>query len=123
MQVADRESRTCWPLVCTILILKGLYVWRQTTRGHPTQRRRVSLCRSSAAWPTSWGILPQRVEVVGEGEFCFGNLLAVEVKAARRETAARTRPLSSLASNELGGIGICVHSVQELETQLRPFVS
>jgi hypothetical protein len=25
--------------------------------------------------------------------------------------------------NELGGVGICVHSVHELETQLRPFVS
>jgi hypothetical protein len=68
------------------------------------------------------GILPQRVNVTGEGEVCFGNLLAVEVKRAGE--SPRPEQTAFLARvNELGGVGLCVHSVGELETRLRPYLA
>ncbi len=59
--------------------------------------------------------------MVGEGEVRFGNLLAVEVK----RIGAKPRPEQAAfleRVNELGGVGVCVHSVGELEARLRPFL-
>ncbi len=119
MPFADRESDVLAACL-QYLILKGLYVWRQNQGAIPRKgggyRRFVGL-RGVA---DILGILPQRVEVVGEGEIRFGNLLAVEVK--RPGEKPRPEQAAFLARvNELGGVGICVHSVRELETQLRPF--
>ena len=121
MQIADRESDVLAACL-QYLILKGLYVWRQNQGAIPRKgggyRRFVGL-RGVA---DILGILPQRVEVVGEGEIRFGNILAVEVK--RPGEKPRPEQAAFLARvNELGGVGLCVHSVQELEKQLRPFVS
>ena len=67
------------------------------------------------------GILPQRAEVVGEGMVRFGNLLAVEVKRpGEKPRPEQTAFLEGV--NGLGGVGLCVHSVGELEARLRPFL-
>jgi hypothetical protein len=51
----------------------------------------------------------------------FGNFLAVEVKRPGEEL--RTEQAEFLAGiRERGGIGICVHSLRELEEQMRPFM-
>lgn len=64
------------------------------------------------------GMLPQTVQVVGEKVLTtFGNLLTCEVK--RPEEKVRPDQQEFLDRvNQLGGIGLCVHSVEELEEQL-----
>jgi hypothetical protein len=68
------------------------------------------------------GILPQKVEVVGDpGPITFGKFLAVETK--RRGEKPRPDQAEFLATvNRLGGVGVCVHSVDELEAALAPFL-
>lgn len=73
------------------------------------------------------GIVPQDVKYYkhdtgGDEQFVrFGCLLAVEVKRPGKtptnEQAAFLREI-----NERGGVGICVHSVAELDAQLSPFL-
>lgn len=70
------------------------------------------------------GIVPQDVLCSIEDKLQyerFGCLLAVEVKrpgkAPTNEQAAFLREI-----NERGGVGICVHSVAELDAQLSPFL-
>lgn len=68
------------------------------------------------------GILPQRVCLAGGEEETFGNFLAIEVKKPgekpRTDQEAFLRDI-----RERGGIGLCVHSLNELEEQLRPFLA
>ena len=121
MRIADRESDVLAACL-QYLAVKGIFAWRQNQGAIPLKnggyRRFVGLRGVSDIL----GILPQRVDVVGEGEVRFGNLLAVEVKRPgekpRPEQAAFLERV-----NELGGVGICVHSVAELEARLRPFLT
>ncbi len=67
------------------------------------------------------GILPQTVRLAGGGEETFGNFLAIEVK--RPGEKPRTDQEAFLHDiRAQGGIGLCVHSLRELEDQLRPFL-
>jgi hypothetical protein len=66
------------------------------------------------------GVFPQTVELDGE-PVTFGNFLAVECKRPGEEL--RDDQAAFLQNiRDRGGIGLCVHSVAELEQQLRPFL-
>lgn len=104
---------------------KGIYAWRQNTAGvyDPIQKtfRTFHGLRGVA---DILGIVPQDVLCELEDKLQyerFGCLLAVEVKrpgkAPTNEQAAFLREI-----NERGGIGICVHGIEELEAQLSPFL-
>lgn len=121
MRIADRESDVLAACL-QYLAVKGIFAWRQNQGAIPLKdggyRRFVGL-RGVA---DILGVLPQHVLVVGEGEMRFGNLLAVEVK--RPGQKPRPEQAAFLARvNGLGGVGLCVHSVRELEAGLRPYLT
>lgn len=67
------------------------------------------------------GILPQRVRLDDGEVVLFGNFLAVEVK----KPGEKPRPEQETFLQDIrtaGGIAVCVHSLAELEDQLRPFL-
>jgi hypothetical protein len=67
------------------------------------------------------GILPQHVRLAGGEEETFGNFLAIEVK----KPGEKPRPEQEAFLDDIraaGGIAVCVHSLGELEEQLRPFL-
>jgi hypothetical protein len=116
MRVTNRESDVLTACL-QYLALKGIYAWRQNQGAIPLKgggyRRFVGL-RGVA---DILGILSQRVKIADEGEVRFGNLLAVEVK--RPGEKPRPEQAAFLARvNDLGGVGLCVHSVRELEERL-----
>jgi hypothetical protein len=67
------------------------------------------------------GILPQRVRLADGSEETFGNFLAIEVKKPG-EKARADQEVFLQEIREKGGIGLCVHSLRELEEQLRPYL-
>jgi hypothetical protein len=120
MRIADRESDVLAACL-QYLSLKGVYAWRQNQGAIPLKgggyRKFVGL-RGVA---DILGILSQRVDLPGEGEVRFGNLLAVEVK--RPGEKPRPDQAAFLARvNELGGVGVCVHSVRELQERLAAYL-
>jgi hypothetical protein len=67
------------------------------------------------------GILPQTVRLADGAEEMFGNFLAIEVK----KPGEKPRPEQQAFLQDIraaGGIALCVHSLGELEEQLRPFL-
>lgn len=103
------------------LSFKGIFAWRQNQGAIPLKTGGYRRFNGLRGLSDILGILPQRAQVVGDGEVLFGNLLAVEVK----RPGAKLRPeqahfLSRV--NALGGVGVCVHSVHELETALAPYL-
>ena len=67
------------------------------------------------------GVFPQTVELKDGTRVTFGNALAIECK----KPGEVLRPDQEQFLQEIqqnGGIGICVHSLDELEDQLRPFM-
>ena len=116
----DRESDVLAGCL-QYLLLQGIFAWRQNQGAIPRKdggyRRFVGLRGVSDIL----GILPQRVEIVGEGPVQFGNLLAVEVKRAGEKPRPDQAAFLTRV-NELGGVGLCVHSVGELEARLRPYI-
>jgi hypothetical protein len=101
---------------------KGVYCWRQNQGAIPLKdggyRKFVGLKGVSDIL----GMLPETVRVVGhEGPVTFGNLLAVEVK--RPGEKVRPEQAEFLKNvNDRGGVGIVVHSLDELERQVGPFL-
>ena len=67
------------------------------------------------------GILPQTIRLNDGVEETFGNFLAIEVKKPGEKPRAEQEAFL-LDIRERGGIGLCVHSLRELEDQLRPFL-
>lgn len=121
MRLTNRESDVLSSCL-RWLTYKGVWCWRQNQGAIPLPgggfRKFVGLKGVSDIL----GILPQKVEVVGEpGPVTFGNFLAVETK--RQGEKLRPDQAEFLATvNRLGGVGVCVHSVDELEAALAPFL-
>ena len=68
------------------------------------------------------GILPQTVRLADGSAETFGNFLAIEVKKpGEKPRADQDAFLRDI--REQGGVAVCVHSLGELEEQLRPFLS
>ncbi len=121
MRLLDRESDVLSACL-QWLRMKGVWCWRQNQGAIPLKsggfRRFVGL----AGVADILGILPQTVRVIGdEGPVTFGNMLAVETK--RRGEKPRPEQAEFLRQvNERGGVGVCVHSVRELEEVLAPYL-
>ena len=116
MRVSNRESDV--QAACLqYLKFKGIFCWRQNQGAIPLKdggyRRFVGL----KGVADILGILPQRAEVVGEGDVLFGNLLAVEVKRPGEKLRAEQQEFLARV-NDHGGVGACVHSIGELEEWL-----
>jgi hypothetical protein len=67
------------------------------------------------------GILPQRVRLAEGSEETFGNFLAIEVKKPGEKPRADQEAFLQDIRDQ-GGIGLCVHSLRELEERMRPFL-
>ena len=120
MRVSNRESDVLSACL-QFLALKGVFCWRQNQGAIPLKDGGYRRFTGMKGVSDILGILPQTVEVVGEGPVKFGNLLGVEVK--RPGEKLRPEQVEFLARvNERGGICLCVHSVQELDEQLQRYL-
>lgn len=104
------------------LQMQGVWCWRQNQGAIPLRnggyRRFVGL----KGVADILGILPQTVCLTGEAEpVTFGNLLAVETKRPGEKPRPEQQAFLERV-NALGGVGVCVHSVEELERSLRPYL-
>jgi hypothetical protein len=104
------------------LQLAGVWCWRQNQGAIPLPGGGFRRFTGLKGVSDILGILPQTVRVQDEtAPVTFGNLLAVETKRPgeklRPDQEAFLRKV-----NELGGIGVCVHSVDELMEKLRPYL-
>ena len=121
MRLANRETDVLSSCL-EWLRMKGVWCWRQNQGAIPLKsggyRRFVGL----KGVADILGILPQTVCVVGDdGPVTFGNLLAVETK--RHGENPRPEQVEFLRLvNERGGVGVCVHSVSELEEALASYL-
>lgn len=122
MRLKNRESDVLTGCL-QWLQLQGIWCWRQNQGAIPLKdggyRRFVGL----KGVADILGILPQSVRVVGDDiPVTFGNLLAVETK--RRGENPRPEQEEFLRQvNARGGVGVCVHSVRELEEVLAPYLA
>jgi hypothetical protein len=104
------------------LALHRIKAWRMNNTGVFDPARKVFRTFHGLAGVSDiLGILPQNARLADGGEDTFGVFLAVEVKkpgeALRHEQDAFLSDIRAA-----GGIGVCVRSLDELETQLRPFL-
>lgn len=122
MRLSDKETdivRACldW------LALHRIKAWRMNNTGvyDPVKKihRRFQGLRGVS---DILGILPQTVRLADGGAERFGNFLAIEVKKPGEKP--RTEQVDFLQDIQAaGGIALCVHSLHELEEQLRPFLN
>ena len=74
------------------------------------------------AWADILGIFPQTVTLADRTVVTFGNFLGVECKRPGQQP----RPEQEAFLQDIrdrGGIGLCVHSLDELAEQLQPFLT
>jgi hypothetical protein len=67
------------------------------------------------------GILPRTVPLESSGQMTFGVFLAIEVKKLGEKPRANQEAFLQDIRDQ-GGVGLCVHSLDELEEQMRPFL-
>jgi VRR-NUC domain len=104
------------------LALHRVMAWRMNNTGVFDPVRKVF--RSFRGLPgvsDILGVLPRSVRLDGGRVDTFGCFLAVEVKRpGERLRADQDAFLSGI--RQRGGVGVCVHSLKELEEHLRPFL-
>lgn len=121
MRLSAREAdivRACleW------LAFQGIKAWRMNNTGvYDPARKIYRSFRGEKGVPDILGIFPQTVRLDDGSEVTFGNFLGVEVKKPGEQPRPEQQAFLQ-AIRERGGIGLCVHSLQELEEQLRPFL-
>jgi hypothetical protein len=96
---------------------KRIFAWRNNNAGVCDPRTGAFRFHGLRGVSDILGIFPQTVDTVGHGQQIFGNLLAIEVKQPKKHPTADQQAFLD-AITERGGIGICVHSVEELEQAL-----
>ena len=121
MRLRNRESDVLSACL-QWLHLNGVWCWRQNQGAIPLAgggyRRFVGLKGVSDIL----GILPQTVRLIDEAaEVTFGNLLAVETKRLGEKLRPDQEEFLRQV-NQRGGVGLCVHSVGELEEKLGPYL-
>ncbi|HEY7424885.1 MAG TPA: VRR-NUC domain-containing protein [Gemmataceae bacterium] len=105
------------------LALHRIKAWRMNNTGvfDPVKKIHRSF-RGLRGVSDILGILPQTARLADGSAETFGNFLAIEVKKPgekpRDDQEAFLRDI-----REQGGGAVCVHSLGELEEQLRPFLS
>jgi hypothetical protein len=121
MGLRDKESdvlRAClqW------LTLKGVFHWRQNQGAIPLPGGKQGYRKFVGMKGVSdiLGVLPLRVETQGK-TMIYGVLLAVEVKREGEKLRIEQEEFLRRVE-EAGGIGVCVHSVAELERAMEPWL-
>jgi hypothetical protein len=105
------------------LALHRIKAWRMNNTGVFDPAKKVfRTFHGSRGVPDILGIFPQTVRLDDGSCVTFGNFLGIECKRPgeqpRPEQAAFLQEIQ-----DLGGIGLCVHSLCELEKQLRTFMA
>ena len=104
------------------LALHRIKAWRMNNTGIFDPARKVFRSfHGERGVPDILGIFPQTVRLDDGSTVTFGNFLGVECK----RPGEKPRPEQEMFLREIrdrGGIGLCVHSLTELEEQLRPFL-
>jgi hypothetical protein len=104
------------------LALHRIKAWRSNNTGVFDPARKVfRTFRGLKGVSDILGVFPQTVQLAGGEEVTFGNILCIEVK----RPGEKPRPDQAAFLEEvraLGGIALCIHSLAELEAQLRPFL-
>jgi hypothetical protein len=105
------------------LALHRIKAWRNNNTGVYDPAKKVFRSfRGEKGVPDILGIFPQTVTLDDGTVVTFGNFLGIEVKKPGEEPRLdQEQFLLEIRRN--GGIGICVHSLDELEAQLRPLMA
>jgi hypothetical protein len=105
------------------LALHRVKAWRMNNTGVFDPARKVFRSfHGERGVPDILGIFPQTVTLDDGSVVTFGNFLGVECKRpGERPRAEQEAFLQEI--RDRGGIGLCVHSLRELEEQLRPFLA
>jgi hypothetical protein len=102
------------------LSYRGIFAWRNNNVGICDPRTGAFRFHGLRGVSDILGIFPQTVDTVGHGRQIFGNFLAIEVKQPGKKPTADQQAFLD-AISQRGGIGICVHSVEELEQALAAY--
>jgi hypothetical protein len=120
MRLSDRESGVLSACL-QWLTLHRVWHWRHNQGAIPLAnggfRRFVGL----RGLPDILAIIPQDREVVGHGPCRFAVLAGIEVKRPGEKPRPEQRAFLEQL-NASGGVGLCVHSLDELEEGLRPYL-
>lgn len=102
--------------------LHRIKAWRANNTGVYDPARKVFRSfQGVKGVPDILGILPQTVALADGRWMVFGNFLGVECK----RPGEKPRPEQEVFLKDIqdrGGVGVCVHSLAELEEQLGPFL-
>lgn len=121
MGIRNRESDVLTACL-QWLQFQGVWCWRQNQGAIPLPKGGYRRFVGLKGVADILGILPQTVQIVGESApVTFGNLLAVETKRPGEKLRPEQEDFLRRV-NDLGGVGLCVHSLTELENQLKPFL-
>src|SRR5437763_15393765 len=113
MAVRNRESDVLAGCL-QWLQLAGVWCWRQNQGAIPLPGGGFRRFTGLKGVSDVLGILPQTVQLLGEANpVTFGNLLAVETKRPGEKLRPEQEEFLHRV-NQLGGVGLCVHSVDEL---------
>jgi hypothetical protein len=120
MRLTNRESdvlNAClqW------LAFKRVFHWRQNNAPIPLKDGGFRKFVGMKGPPDILAIIPQDCEVVGHGPERFAVFCGIEVKMPGKKPRPEQRTFLDQL-NAMGGIGIVVHSIDELERQLGPFL-
>lgn len=103
------------------LSVRKIFHWRSNQAAIPLKDGGFRAFNGMRGVSDILGILPQEVKIDGNTKARFGNLLAVEVK--RPGGKPSPEQVEFLATvNRLGGIGLCVDSVDQLDAELQKFM-
>jgi hypothetical protein len=120
MRLVNRESDVLSACLQWLTLMR-VFHWRQNQGAIPLKnggfRRFVGL----RGLPDVLAVVSQDREVVGHGRKRFAVFCGIEVKRPGEKPRPEQQAFLDQL-NAMGGIGICVHSVDELEEQLSPFL-
>lgn len=97
----------------------GIFCWRNNNMGVHRGEGQYSFSGMKGVSDII-GILPQSVTIEGRKE-TFGNILCVEVKTPKG-VLSEYQKIFLEHINSRGGIGIVVHSLQELQSELTNYL-
>jgi hypothetical protein len=121
MRLTDRESDVLSACL-QWLALRRVFHWRQNQGAVPLKgggfRRIVGL----RGLPDVLAIIPRSRPATGGGTERLAVFCGIEVKRPGERPRPEQRAFLDRL-NALGGIGLCVHSVTELEQQLGPYLA
>jgi hypothetical protein len=104
------------------LALHRILAWRMNNAGVFDPGRKVFRSfRGARGVPDILGICPRKVKLADGSQVTIGSFLGIECK----RPGARPRPEQEAFLQGIcdrGGIGLCVHTLRELEEQLRPLL-